>query len=29
MSFVYDNFEWTHCDEAGVSFPVLDWGGDL
>ena len=29
MSFLYDSFTWSHCDDAGVKFPALDWGTDL
>ena len=29
MSFLYDSFTWSHCDDVGVKFPTLDWGTDL
>ena len=29
MSFLYDSFTWSHCDDVGVKFPALDWGTDL
>ena len=25
MHYVYDNFEWEHCDAEGYKFPRLEW----
>ena len=25
VSYIYENFEWTHCDRGAYAFPEVDW----
>lgn len=28
MTYVYDSFTWSHCSDAGVNFPEVEWPGE-
>ena len=28
MSYIYDNFEWSHCSDVGVEFPATTWADE-